>query len=168
MPASPESLFAYLDDLNIRHHTVQHAATFTVEEGRALKAQIPGAHTKNLFMTDKDGALVLVSAHADSQLKLNRLHRQIGTRRLSFGDAALMEATLGVTPGSVTAFALMNDTGQRVRFIFDAALETYSEINFHPLQNTATTRLSLADFKRFVEATGHTLTRVDFEALNAS
>lgn len=167
MPASPEALFAYLDALGLPHHTVEHAATFTVQEGRTLKGQIPGAHTKNLFMKDKDGTLILIAAHADSELKLNKLHRQLGTRRLSFGTAELMEEVLGVTPGSVTGFALMNDTEGRVRFIMEAALEAYDEISFHPLTNTATTRMKLSDFKRFVEATGHTITLVDFAALTA-
>lgn len=167
MSASPDDLFACLDRLSIAHHTVWHEATFTVEEGRDLKATIPGGHTKNLFMKDKDGTIVLISAHADSQLKLNQLHKLIGTRRLSFAAAELMEEVLGVVPGSVTGFALLNDTDQRVRFILDAALEAYEEVNFHPLINTATTRVRLADFKRFVAATDHALTVVDFTELLA-
>ncbi len=167
MTASPDRLFAYLDELDIPHTTVQHEATFTVAEGRGLKASLPGGHTKNLFMKDKDGVIVLISAHADNQLKLNQLHKLIGTRRLSFASAELMEEVLGVVPGSVTGFALMNDTGRRVRFILDAALEAYEEVNFHPLVNTATTRVSLANFKRFVAATGHDLTVIDFTELIA-
>ena len=168
MTASPEHLFAYLDELSIAHTTVQHEARFTVEERRDLKEAMPGAHTKNLFMKDKDGVIVLISAHADNQLKLNKLHRLIGTRRLSFASAELMEEVLGVVPGSVTGFALMNDTGGRVRFVLDAALEAYEEVNFHPLVNTATTRVRLEEFKRFVAATGHELTVVDFTELDAS
>lgn len=165
MTASPEPLFAYLDELSISHVTTYHEATFTVEEGRGLKARLPGGHTKNLFMKDKDGVIVLVSAHADSQLKLNQLHKLIGTRRLSFASADLMEEVLGVVPGSVTGFALMNDSAGRVKFILDSALEAYEEINFHPLVNTATTRVSLIDFKKFVAATGHNLRIVDFTKL---
>jgi len=165
MPASPTDLFAYLDDLGIDHKTVEHAATFTVEEGRHLKAAMPGGHTKNLFMKDKDGTIVLISAWADNQLKLNQLHKLIGTRRLSFASAELMVDCLGVEPGSVTAFALMNDTDQRVRFIIDAALMGFDTVNFHPLVNTATTAISREGFRRFVAATGHPLTEVDFSGL---
>lgn len=165
MPASPSDLFAYLDDLGIDHNTVDHPATFTVEEGRHLKASMPGGHTKNLFMKDKDGVIVLISAWADSQLKLNQLHKKIGTRRLSFANAELMVECLGVEPGSVTAFALMNDTGQRVKFIADAALMGFDTVNFHPLVNTATTAISREGFRQFVEATGHPLTVVDFSDL---
>lgn len=167
MTASPEDLFAYLDDLGIARHTHWHEATFTVEEGRDLKAKMPGGHTKNLFMKDKDGTIVLISAHADSELKLNQLHKLIGTRRLSFASGELMEELLGVTPGSVTAFALMNDKEGKVRFIVDAALMAFETVNFHPLVNTATTAISRDDFRKFVEATRHDMTEVDFAALLA-
>ena len=165
MPASPDDLFAYLDQLGLSHETRWHEATFTVEEGRELKETMPGGHTKNLFMKDKDGVIVLISAHADSELKLNQLHKLIGTRRLSFASGELMEELLGVTPGSVTSFALMNDKDQKVRFIVDAALMAFDTLNFHPLVNTGTTAISRDDFRRFVEATGHDLTVVDFAAL---
>jgi len=165
MPASPTDLFAYLDDLGIDHETVEHAATFTVEEGRHLKAAMPGGHSKNLFMKDKDGTIVLISAWTDSHLKLNQLHKLIGTRRLSFASAELMVECLGVEPGSVTAFALMNDKDQRVKFIADAALMGFDTVNFHPLVNTATTSISREAFRRFVEATGHSLTVIDFSDL---
>ena len=165
MPASPETLFAFLDSLKIEHSTIEHPATFTVEEGRHLKARMPGGHTKNLFMKDKDGTIVLISAWSDSQLKLNQLHKLIGTRRLSFASAELMVDCLGVEPGSVTAFALMNDKDHRVRFIVDAALMGFDTVNFHPLVNTATTAISRDDLRRFVAATGHDLTEVDFSGL---
>ena len=165
MPASPSDLFDFLDQHQIAHETVEHAATFTVEEGRHLKAAMPGGHSKNLFMKDKDGTLVLISAWAESQLRLNQLHKLIGTRRLSFGDADLMLDCLGVVPGSVTVFGLMNDTQKRVKFIVDAALMRFDTVNFHPLVNTATTAISQEGLRRFVAATDHALTEVDFSNL---
>ena len=169
MPASPENLFVYLDALGLAHETREHEAFFTVDEGRDLKASMPGGHTKNLFMKDKSGALVLISALATSDLPLNKLHRHLGTKRLSFGSADLMLDVLGVTPGSVTAFALINDREtQRVRFIADARLMAHDLLNFHPLINTATTAISRADFETFVEATGHALELVDFQNLAAT
>lgn len=165
MITSPEDLFAWLDANGVAHTTHWHEAVFTVEEGRDLKSAMPGGHTKNLFMTNKDGDLILIAAHADSDLPLNKLHRALGVRRLSFGKPDLMEATLGVTPGSVTAFALINDLEGKVRFVIDAALMAHDPINFHPLINTGTTAISRADFERFVAATGRDLEVVDFTAL---
>ena len=167
MTATPDDLLAYLDRLGIAHTTHWHEAVFTVGEGTELKAAMPGGHTKNLFLKDKDGAIVLIAAEAHSQLKLNQLHKQIGTKRLSFGAPELMEDILGVTPGSVTAFALMNDTAGRVRFLVDAALLRHDPVNFHPLTNTGTTAISRADFETFVTATGHSFEVVDFSQLLA-
>ncbi|MEO0466270.1 MAG: prolyl-tRNA synthetase associated domain-containing protein [Pseudomonadota bacterium] len=165
MITSPDDLFALLDARGIAHTTHWHEATFTVADGRDLKAAMPGGHTKNLFMTNKDGDLILISAHADSDLPLNKLHRALGVKRLSFGKPELMEATLGVTPGSVTAFALVNDPGATVRFVVDAALMAHDPVNFHPLINTGTTAIARADFERFVAATGRALDVLDFTEL---
>jgi Ala-tRNA(Pro) deacylase len=165
MTATPDDLFAYLDELGIAHTTHWHAPVFTVDEGRELKASMPGGHIKNLFLRDKDGAVILIAAEAHSELKLNRLHRLIGTRRLSFGPAELMEELLGVTPGSVTAFALMNDTEGRVRFLVDAALMAHDPVNFHPLTNTGTTAIARDALEQFARATGHGFEVVDFTVL---
>jgi Ala-tRNA(Pro) deacylase len=165
MPATPEDLFAYLDRLGIAHSTVWHAPLFTVDQSAGLKAEMPGAHTKNLFLKDKDGKLILIAAEAHNALRLNQLHKQIGTARLSFGAPELMTDVLGVQPGSVTAFALMNDAWGRVRFLVDAVLAAADTVNFHPLVNTGTTAISGADFRRFVAATGHGFEVVDFSTL---
>lgn len=165
MAATPDDLFAALDALGIVHRTVWHEAMFTVEQSAALKVDMPGAHTKNLFLKDANGALVLIAAEAHNTLRLNQLHRLIGTKRLSFGPAELMQEVLGVSPGSVTAFALMNDRAGTVRFIVDAVLAAADIVNFHPLVNTGTTAISQADFRRFVAATGHGFEVVDFSSL---
>src|SRR6476661_935082 len=111
MPASPDELFAYLDRLGIPHQTVTHPPLFTVEQSRALRGQIAGGHTKNLFLRDKKGALFLVVALEDAAIALKSLHRLLGASgRFSFGAAELMRETLGVEPGSVTPFAAINDT----------------------------------------------------------
>ncbi len=159
-------LFALLDRLGLgwRNHT--HVPVFTVAESAQVKVSIPGGHTKNLFMKDKKGQLVLVSAHAESQLPLNRLHKVLGTQRLSFTDAPLLWDALGVTPGSVTGFALMNDPAGRVRFVADEALLAFETLNFHPLRNDMTVSIGRADFLAFAEATGHTVDRIDFTKLH--
>jgi Ala-tRNA(Pro) deacylase len=156
MPASPEALFAYLDRLGIAHKTSWHAPVFTVEEGRLSRGVIEGGHTKNLFLRDKKGAAFLVVALEDTAIELKSLHRLLGASgRLSFGSAELMRELLGVEPGSVTPFAVINDTGRRVTVVLDAALMKHEAINFHPLVNTGTTTISRHDLVRFLEATGH-------------
>jgi Ala-tRNA(Pro) deacylase len=155
-PATPDELFAYLDSLRIAHQTVSHPPVFTVEEARTLRGQVPGGHTKNLFLRDKKGALFLVVAPEDAAIELKSLHRLIGASgRFSFGSADLMRETLGVEPGSVTPFAVINDKDARVTVILDAALMAHDLLNFHPLVNTGTTTVSREGLLKFLEATGH-------------
>lgn len=153
-PATRDSLLAYLDGLGIGHRTVDHAPVFTVAEADAVKDAMPGGHTKNLFLKSKKDELILISAHQDTRVDLKNLHRALGTGRLSFGKPELLEAALGVTPGSVTAFAIINDPGRRVRFILDAALMAHAIVNFHPLRNDATTAVSREDLLSFVRTLG--------------
>jgi Ala-tRNA(Pro) deacylase len=156
MPATPDDLFAYLDRMGIAHTTVTHAPLFTVEQSRALRGQIPGGHTKNLFLRDKKGSLFLVSALEDAVIELRSLHRALGASgRFSFGSADLLRETLGVEPGAVTAFAALNDPGGRVSVVLDTALMEHERVNFHPLRNTMTTTIARDDLVRFLEATGH-------------
>lgn len=156
MPASPEDLDRYLKGLGIAAKTVNHPPLFTVEQSRALRGEIAGAHTKNLFLKDKKGALFLVTALEDAVIELKSLHRRLAASgRFSFGPADLMRATLGIEPGAVTPFAAMNDSERRVNVVLDAALMQHETVNCHPLVNTMTTSIAGADLIRFLEATGH-------------
>ena len=156
MPVTPDELFAYLDSLGIAHRTVSHPPVFTVEEARALRGQVPGGHTKNLFLRDKKGALFLVVAPEDAAIELKSLHRLLGASgRFSFCSADVMRETLGVEPGSVTPFAMINDKAGRVTVILDAAMMAHDVLNFHPLLNTGTTTISREGLLKFLEATGH-------------
>ncbi len=156
MPASPEELFAYLDRLGIRHSTVSHPPLFTVEQSQALRGQIPGGHTKNLFLKDKKDALFLVVALEDAKIDLKSLHRLLGaTGRFSFGSANLLQEVWGVLPGAVTPFGAINDTTARVTVVLDSELMAHDLVNSHPLVNTRTTTLAAADLIKFLEATGH-------------
>ena len=157
-----DDLFALFDRLGISHRTLEHPAVFRVGEGDEIKAALPGGHTKNLFLKDAKDQLWLVSALQDARIDLKALPRAIGAARLSFGSAELMEETLGVTPGSVTAFGLINDADHRVRLVLDAGLAASDPVNFHPLTNTATTAISQADFRRLLAAIGVEPMIVDF------
>ena len=156
MPAAPADLFALLDRLGIAHATVTHPPLFTVGESQALRGTIAGGHTKNLFLEDKKGALFLVTALEDAAIELKSLHRRLGAGgRFSFGSADLLRATLGIEPGAVTPFAVMNDSDGRVTVVLDAALMRHATINCHPLVNTMTTSIAGADLIKFLAATGH-------------
>ena len=156
MPASPEQLFLYLDSLGIAHKTVTHPPLFTVEQSRLLRGQIPGGHTKNLFLKDKKDALFLVVALEDAAIDLKSLHRRLGAAgRFSFGSADLMRTTLGVEPGAVTPFGVFNDTDRRITVVLDAAMMRHATLNYHPLVNTMTTSIARDDLMKFLAATGH-------------
>ena len=155
MPATPQDLFAELNRLGIAYRTIEHPPLFTVEQSRALRGQIPGGHTKNLFLKDKKGALFLVSALEDAAIELKSLHRLLGAGgRFSFGSAELLRETLGVEPGAVTPLAAMNDHDRRVSIVLDAELMGHEIVNCHPLVNTMTISMAAPDLLRFLEATG--------------
>jgi Ala-tRNA(Pro) deacylase len=149
------TLFRRLEELGIASATVEHAPMFTVEQSQELRGSLPGAHTKNLFLIDKDGHLVLVVAKEDSAVDLKALASRLGLGRFSFGKPELLQAVLGVPAGSVTPFALLNASAAPVMVVVDAALTGFAEVNCHPLVNRATTRLATADLLRFIEACGH-------------
>lgn len=159
-----DRLLAWMADKGVAQHTLDHPPVFRVEEGHAIKAALPGAHTKNLFLKDKKGRLWLVSARQDTVIDLKALPARIGADRLSFGRPELLWRTLGVTPGSVTALGLINDAGREVAFVLDRRLAEAEIVNFHPMTNTATTALSREAFARFLALIGREPLVVDFAA----
>lgn len=154
-PATEADLFARLDALGIAHATVRHAPVFTVEEAKAHRGAIAGAHTKNLFLKDKQDRLFLGVTLEDAAVDLKALSPLIGAGRLSFASADLLRRHLGVEPGSVTPFALINDRELAVTSVLDQEMLLRPTLNFHPLANDATTTISSADLERFVAACGH-------------
>jgi len=162
-----DRLLEWMAANGVAQTTHDHPAVFRVEEGLELKAAMPGAHTKNLFLKDKKGRLWLISARQDTVIDLKRAPKAIGSDRLSFGNEGLLSEALGLTPGSVTALGLINDPDRRVTFVLDKALWDAAVVNFHPLTNTATTALEQTDFRRFLALIGREPIVVDFAALPA-
>ncbi|MBU3974662.1 MAG: prolyl-tRNA synthetase associated domain-containing protein [Alphaproteobacteria bacterium] len=160
-----DRLLGWMAANGVEQTTHDHPAVFRVEEGLELKAAMPGAHTKNLFLKDRKGRLWLISARQDTVIDLKRAPKAIGSDKLSFGSEALLYETLGVRGGSVTALGLINDPDQRVTFVLDKALWDANIVNFHPLTNTATTALAQADFRRFLTLIGREPMVVDFSRL---
>ncbi len=155
MAATRGELMAFLHKLAIETETVEHPALFTVADSQKLRGEIAGGHTKNLFLKDKKGALYLVVAEEDAAIDMKSLHKVIGSARLSFGKPDLLSQVFGVQPGSVTPFAAINDKDGRVSVILDDALMRHQRLNFHPLENTATTSIAATDLIVFLRATGH-------------
>jgi Ala-tRNA(Pro) deacylase len=154
-PASREALLARLSSLGIATKTYDHAPVFTVEEARALRGEIPGGHCKNLFLKDRNARLWLVVCLEDTRVDLKALPAKIGSGRLSFANPELLRASLGVDPGSVTPFALINAPAGSVSVVLEEAMMRRQLLNYHPLENSATTTISAADLLKFMRACGH-------------
>lgn len=166
-PATPEDLFRRLDGLDIVHETHWHEPVFTVAESRALRGTLPGGHSKNLFLKNKKGELWLVTAAEDAAVDIKALSKTLEAGRLSFGKPDLLMEVLGIEPGSVTPFALMNDPDRRVTFVLDRRLMAMEPLHFHPLTNRATTGLSAPDFRKFLTDCGHPVVEHTFPVMDA-
>lgn len=151
-------LYQILADHHIEYERYDHPAVYTVEDVKRLVPPLAAAKTKNLFMRDHKGRRhFLVIVPADKRVDIKALHGAIGSSRLSFGSAKRLNEYLGVDPGSVTIFALINDPDHQVELIMDASLWEQETFQFHPLVNTATLVISRNDLKRFLVFTGHDL-----------
>ena len=156
MPKTPDELFAFLQKLGIEVRTESHPPLFTVADSQALRGEIPGGHTKNLFLKDKKGNFFLITVGEEAEVDLKQIHHVIGAAsRVSFGKPEALMEHLGVIPGAVTAFGLINDEKGAVKFVIDDALMEHETINAHPLTNEATTSIAASDMLRFARATGH-------------
>ena len=162
--ATPDELLARLAALGIESRTVSHSPVFTVDESKALRGELPGGHVKNLFLRDKKGQPWLVVAEEDRHIDLKALAQRIGAGKVSFASPERLMRHLGVSPGSVTPFGLINDKAVEVRVVIDAGLLAHDPVNVHPLTNDRTTAISPRDLLRFIEACGHTPQVIDLGA----
>ena len=161
MSATPEDLYARLREIGIEWTLHEHPPLRTVEESRRLRGSLPGGHCKNLFLKDKKGQYWLVVADEAREIDLKALQPRIGAARLSFGRPERLAEVLGVQPGAVTPFALINDPEHRVRVVLDRTMLEHSTLNYHPLVNTATIAIATEDLHRFFAALGHEVQIID-------
>ena len=164
-PLTPDDLFARLDALGIAHRTYSHPPVFTVAEATALRGSLPGGHCKSLFLKDKKGGFWLAVMLEERRIDLKKLASRLGAPRLSFGGEADLFQVLGVRPGSVTPFALVNDVEGLVTPILDAAMLDHDPLNYHPLANDHTTAVAPADLLRFIAACRHEPRIVDLAGI---
>jgi Ala-tRNA(Pro) deacylase len=153
--ATPEDLFARLDALGIETQTHSHRPVFTVAESRDLRGQLPGAHCKTLFFKDKKGGLWLCVVEENRRMNIRALSDLLGSARLSFARPERVRSHLGVEPGAVTPFALINGEAAELSVVLDADVMAAEIANFHPLVNDRTVAIAPADLIRFIEACGH-------------
>jgi len=165
LPTSPEQVLARIESLGIEVRSFRHAPVFTVEEAKALRGELAGAHIKNLFLRNKKGEMWLVTCLEDRRIDLKALAAALGTGRFSFGSAERLMAHLGVQPGAVTPLAVVNDRAGQVRVVLDKALLEFDEVNCHPLVNDMTTTLSAEGLVAFLEAENHPPRILDFDAV---
>jgi Ala-tRNA(Pro) deacylase len=156
MPKSSNELMHYLAELGIKTTTIQHPPLHTVADSKALRGEIAGGHTKNLFVKDKKDQFFLLTVDEDAVVDLKTIHHVIGAAsKVSFGKPEALLELLGVVPGAVTVFGAVNDTNGKVSVFLDAALMDNDIINGHPLVNDATTSIGRDDLVKFLRATGH-------------
>ena len=142
MPTSPQALMERLEGLGIPFTLYEHPAVFTVEESQKIDGLIPGCHTRNMFLKDKKGNMALVTLRHDTRVDLNKLAPLIGLGRVSFGSPERLWTHLGVRPGSVTPFAIVNDVGREVTLVLEEGVMREKIVNYHPLINTMTIGLT--------------------------
>lgn len=160
--SSREEVFQILNQIGIEFENFEHRPVFTVEEGADIKANIKGGHSKNLFLKDKEGDFFLICALGETQIKLNQVHKSLKSGRLSFGSEEFLWEKLGVRPGSVTLFALINNRPPSLKLIIDKAIFENEIINFHPLLNNATTSIKTKDIGKFIKYWGGEAMIADF------
>lgn len=164
-PKGPRALFARLDELGVAHETFNHRPVFTVDEAERLRGRMAGAHSKNLFVRDKKERHWLVSCLAHRTVDLKWLADRLETKRLTFCSERRLMGYLGIRPGSVSPFAVVNDVGGIVKVALDAELLETEPVNFHPLDNAMTTAVSRAGLLRFLEAEDHSPLIVQFPSV---
>jgi Ala-tRNA(Pro) deacylase len=155
LPTTAAALLARLQTMGVAYVEHRHPPLFTVEESRQLRGELPGGHCKNLFLKDRKGQYWLVVALEDRPIDLKSLDRKIGAARLSFGSAERLWEVLGVRPGAVTPFSLINDTVRQVKLVLDKGMLAHDPLNYHPLVNDRTIAVSPEGLLAFLRQTGH-------------
>ncbi len=164
LPTTPQKLLAVLDGLGIPYDLHHHRAVFTVAESEEVDGKIPGTHCRNLFLRDKKKNNFLVVLQNATEVDIKKLPDLIGSDRLSFGSSERLWEYLGVRPGSVCPYSIINDTGGQVKICLDKSMMETDLVNYHPLLNTMTIGVKPADLIRFIENCGHVAHIVDFGA----
>lgn len=161
--ATPEQVFAALDQLQIKHSTITHKPMRTVEDSISLREGVPGGYSKNLFLRNKKGRMVLVTLLEDRMVNLKAFGNQLELGKPSFASPQRLMHYLGVIPGAVTPLAVINDKTRAVTVVLDKALMKQNPLHFHPCNNTMTTTIDAQDLIKYIEALHNPPLIMDFE-----
>lgn len=164
LPTSPEDLMNHLKSLEIEFSYTEHVAVFTVAESEAIEKDIKGTHCRNLFLRDKKKNNYLLVLRNETEIDTKKLPEILGSTRLSFGSANRLWDYLGVRPGSVCPFSIINDTDKQVKIFLDQSMMESDIVNYHPLLNTMTIGLTPTDLLKFIDSCGHEAHIVDLSA----
>lgn len=159
-----DSLFNKFKELSIEYMTYNHEPVFTVEQAQKIGSEIPGAQCKNLFLKDSKNNFYLVVAVYDTKIDLKKLSKYIKAPELRFANSDLLKKYLGIEPGSVTPFALINDINHKIIVLLDANLFAHKQAGFHPLFNNSTTVISTEDLKKFMAFCGNSYFVINFDS----
>ena len=160
-----DDLIRMLNDNGFEYFVEEHAPLFTVEDSKSLRGQIEGAHSKNLFLKDAKANFFLISIEESASIDLKKTMQQIQSKKLSFAKPEYLQDILGIEPGSVSPFALLNDTKKQVKFYLDRSFLDSETVNFHPLINTATVNISPQNLVELIEKYHNTVNYIDLENL---
>ena len=160
-----DDLIRMLNDNGFEYFIEEHAPLFTVEDSKSLRGQIEGAHSKNLFLKDAKANFFLISIEESASIDLKKTMQQIQSKKLSFAKPEYLQDILGIEPGSVSPFALLNDTKKQVKFYLDRSFLDSETVNFHPLINTATVNISPQNLVEVIEKYHNPVTYIDLENL---
>ena len=160
-----DDLIRILNDNGFEYFVEEHAPLFTVEDSKSLRGQIEGAHSKNLFLKDAKANFFLISIEESASIDLKKTMQQIQSKKLSFAKPEYLQDILGIEPGSVSPFALINDTKKQVKFYLDRSFLDSETVNFHPLINTATVNISPQNLIELIEKYHNPVNYIDLENL---
>jgi len=139
-----------LSDKGYDYDLQEHEALFTVDDSNKLRGQIKGSHSKNLFLKNKKNKFFLISCEEFTDINLKKISKSLDLGNVSFAKEEYLINLLGIKAGSVTPFALLNDTENKIDFYLEEKLYNSEFVNFHPLTNTATITMKCNKFIEFM------------------
>lgn len=148
-------IYKYLTGENIPYEVTEHMAVFNMEGLKSVELPYGEWIAKNLFIRDdKKRSYYLITVKGDKRVDLKEFRRRQGLRALSFAASEELLSIMGLTPGSVTPFGILNDKEHRVHFYLDAEF-IGNKIGVHPNDNTATVWMQADDLVKLIQKFGN-------------